>query len=125
MMSAEEAYNKTVEKEQEIEEELVQNSVDFIKNKVLPSIKEAVELGQYWCVISDININKQEVEAVNRFLIGKGYSVSVQENDYVTYLQNALAPRVKSLTITWLVTEPSNKKIGFLTKLYNKITGGN
>lgn len=45
MMSAEEAYNKTVEKEQEIEEELVQNSVDFIKNKVLPSIKEAVELG--------------------------------------------------------------------------------
>lgn len=84
-----------------------------------------MELGQYWCVISDININKQEVEAVNRFLIGKGYSVSVQENDYVTYLQNALAPRIKSLTITWLVTEPSNKKIGFLTKLYNKITGGN
>lgn len=124
MMSAEEARNKTAEKEQEFEDVLVQNSAKFIKNKVLPSVKTAIDSGQYQCTITDINLNKQEMGTVIRFLTDKGYGVSVQDADYVTYLQSACAPRVDSLTITWLSPESKDKKVGFITKLYNKITGG-
>lgn len=127
MMSAEEARNKVADKEQEIKEKVARKSADFINNKVLPSINKTIELGGYSCRISGNELTEQELTAIKKVLIAKGYKVTIWSEESVRYVcgGSRVTGRDRGLTITWFPPEPEPEKVGFLTKLYNKITGGN
>lgn len=127
MMSADEARNKVANREQEIKEKIARKSADFINNKVLPSINKTIELGGYSCRISGNELTEQELTAIKKVLTAKGYKVTIWSEESVRYVCGGrkVTGRDRGLEITWFPPEPEPDKVGLLTKLYNKITGGN